>query len=182
MKLYQLSPKLRASNIYITVKDPKDRLFDYFVLPDGDGKFLKYMQLTGEADTGIKDSDLQKVDFLVGFVSLPIFSERFVTLLSAEIGDEMSFYPIDIETKTLKKKFFVAKINRYLDLIDYQKSDTEEIDGELALDYFGTTVFNENLPKFYIARDSHSYTDWYISDNLKTLIEKHDLQIKVSES
>ncbi|MFK8302584.1 imm11 family protein [Capnocytophaga stomatis] len=179
MKIHQLAPKLRAECTYVTIKASEDRMFDYFVAPDGNGKFLQYMQLTGKADVGVKDSDLEKVDFLIGFVSLPIFSERFVEILSKEIGDEITFYPIEIEAKTVKKPFFVAKINRYLELIDYEKSDTEEIDGELAPDYFGNIVYNENLPEFYIARDKHSYTDWFISEKMKKLIEKYKLYVNI---
>ncbi|MFK8268278.1 imm11 family protein [Capnocytophaga cynodegmi] len=179
MKIYQLSPKLRAECIYVTVKASEDRMFNYFVVPDGDGKFLQYISLTGKADTGVKDSDLEKVDFLIGFVSLPIFSERFVEILANILGNEITFYPIEIEAKTIKKQFFVGKINRYLELIDYEKSDTEEIDGELTLDYFGNIVYNENLPEFYIARDKNSYTDWFISEKLKNLIEKHKLYVNI---
>ncbi|MDO5106556.1 hypothetical protein [Capnocytophaga sp.] len=181
MKLYELQPKLRAECVYVTVKASADRMFDYFVLPDGDGKFLQYMKLVGEADTGVKDSDLEKVDFLEGFVSLPIFSQKFVELLSAEIGDEITFYPIEIKAKTTSKGFFVAKINRYLDIIDYEKSDAEMIDGEPFLATMDNVVYNENLPEFFIARDRFSQTDWYISDKLKALIDKHKLQIKVVE-
>lgn len=76
MKLYQLQPKLRAECVYVTVKASEERMFDYFVRLDGDGKFLQYMKLLGEADTGLKDSDLEKVDFLQGFVSLPKFFRK----------------------------------------------------------------------------------------------------------
>lgn len=181
MKLYKLQPKLRTECTYITVKASEDRMFDYFVAPDGNGKFLQYMQLTGKADTGVKDSDLEKVDFLKGFVSLPIFSKQFVELLSEEIGDEITFYPIEIEAKTQKRQFFVGKINRYLNLIDYEKSGTEEIDGEMELKTFGKVVFKENIPDFFIARDSKSITDWFISEKLKNRIEKHKLQVKIVE-
>lgn len=179
MKIYELAPKLRAECIYVTVKASEDRMFDFFVAPDGDGKFLQFMNLTGKADTGVKDTDLEKVDFLIGFVSLPIFSERFMEILADTLGDEITFYPIEITAQNLKKKFFVGKINRYLELIDYEKSDTEEIDGELTLDYFGNIVYNENLPEFYIARDKHSYTDWFISEKMKNLIEEHQLYVNV---
>lgn len=110
MKLYRLREKLRAECILVEVKASTDRMFQFFVTPNGDGKFLQYMNLVGKADFGVKDSDLEKVDFLRALSGgYPLFSERFVSLLKEELGDEMDFYPIEIEQKPLKDHFLWGK-------------------------------------------------------------------------
>lgn len=184
MKLYQLKEKLRSERILVDVKASTDRMFQFFVFfvtPNGDGKFLQYMNLVGKADFGVKDSDLEKVDFLRALSGgYPLFSERLVSLLKEELGDEMDFFPIEIEAKTIKRPFFVGKINRFLELIDYEKSDTEtDQDGNKRLALFGKMVFKENLPDFFIARDSRSNVRWFVSEKMKNLIEKHQLQVNV---
>ena len=54
----------------------------YFIFNDNDGNFLQYMKLTGIPQKDIKQDVLDTCDYLQGNIDIPIFSQRFVNLMT----------------------------------------------------------------------------------------------------
>ena len=76
---YNLWSVLKRDYTYVEFGEKNgSRLFDYFLLNSIDGKFLQYIELKAVAQERMKESDLDKCDFLDGLPHLPIFLKGFI--------------------------------------------------------------------------------------------------------
>ena len=114
MKIYEIRSILRKRETIIMFKGKgnNDRLLDFFILNQGDGRFLQYTRLRGIAQCDMKENDLERCDFLHSFLPCPIFSQRFVEKMSSILKDVVTFYPIDIYCGDKSKMFFIALLSK----------------------------------------------------------------------
>ena len=122
MTYYYMSSMLKKAETLIEFQKQTDRLFDFFLLDSINGDFLNHIKLKGFSQEDMNEEDLEKCDFLRGVINIPIFSERFVAQFSSLLKHEVAFYPIEIKCKERVKLFYLAKINKHLRWIDYDKS------------------------------------------------------------
>ena len=182
MKIYEIRSILRKRETIIMFKGKgnNDRLLDFFILNQGDGRFLQYTRLRGIAQCDMKENDLERCDFLHSFLPCPIFSQRFVEKMSSILKDVVTFYPIDIYCGDKSKMFFIAKINNYIDLINHEKSEALKLENRNDL-FMIPIVANENLGNFLIARDTKEVVFWGISEELKVIIIREKFKMKICE-
>lgn len=76
MKIYEIRSILRKRETIIMFKGKgnNDRLLDFFILNQGDGRFLQYTRLRGIAQCDMKENDLENVTFTFIFALSHIFA------------------------------------------------------------------------------------------------------------
>ena len=110
------------------------RLFDYFVLNEGDGRFLNHTTVVAQAQDGLSADLVRSADFLEGVAGPPIFSAAFVAATRAELADELEFHRCVVRCQGAEfDGFFVAKVMTYLPLIDPERSRFVTLDSGTAL-------------------------------------------------
>lgn len=174
---YRIRTILSKSETLVVFSGNSDRIVKYFVLGNGDGKFLQFSKLVATTQNDLQDSDLEVCDYLQAVIGIPIFSKRFVDTMASALGEEVMFFPIEIQAKKKILTFFLTKINNYKSLIDYEKSGFRLLqDGSKILST--PRIFKESLEEYYIARDNQTMSEWIISEKFKDLVEKHKLKMK----
>lgn len=181
MKTYYIQSILNKPETLIVFQGNTDRLVKYFVLNDDDGKFLQFSKLVGVAQKDLREEDLKKCDYLQGIVGVPIFSSRFVNELSYILENEVVFFPIEIQCKGAVEEFYLAKIENYMSLIDYEKSGFRTLrDGSKILSH--PRVIHNSLDNFLIARDEKNKSEWIVSEKLKKIAEGIGFKMKFNET
>ena len=181
MAYYEILSGLKKPETLIEFegKGRADRLFGYFISDTLDGKFLEYTTPIGVAQEDMKESDLDKLDYLDAVIGIPIFSEKVVDKFSLLLAHEVKFYPIEIKCKSKTKTFFLTKIIRYEAWIDHDKSEYRTLfDGSKLLRSIAT---KSTESEFYFAKDTVSVTDWAVSEKFKRLIEKNGMKMRFHE-
>ena len=152
------------------------RLFNYFISNSNDGKFLKYTTPVGIAQEDMRESDLEKLDYLDAVIGIPIFSERFVETLGSLLAQEAEFHPAEIICKRKTKTFYLTRIIRFEEWIDRDKSDYVTLDDGVKI-LSSTNVVTKNVQsEFYLARDT-VHTNWVASEKLKRLAEQYKMNM-----
>lgn len=182
MTIYCIEPHNSNRTNLIVYQNNIDRLMGYFVYNDNDGNFLQYIKLAGVPQTIFNQDVLTARDYLKGNMCIPMFSERFVNLMASILKNEALFYPIDIINNNIHTTFYLTKILKYMDFIDYEETkNAVNEDRENGVFFSSPIVFNPNLAPFLIARDKKEQFRWYVSDVFKSLCEKNRLRIKFIE-
>ena len=75
MKIYEIRSILRKRETIIMFKGKgnNDRLLDFFILNQGDGRFLQYTRLRGIAQCDMKKMIWKDVTFYIHFCLVPYF-------------------------------------------------------------------------------------------------------------
>ncbi|MEY8711671.1 hypothetical protein [Mangrovibacter phragmitis] len=175
MKLYSLESQINSGGDVIDISDPKGRISSYFIWSEGNGSFLNFMTPHGVAQKKIRYSDVSELDFLSANIGVPIFSEKAMNEIDDFIPGKLEWYKIIISCEGHDVACNLCKVNRYLSLIDKDKSFFRVLsDGEKIL---SKAVYKDTFEDdFIIARDvdfkerlvvSQSFVDFCHSKNLK---------------
>lgn len=179
MSIYCIDSVISKLRTRIVFQNNNERLMGYFIFNDNDGNFLQYIKLAGVPQKDIKQDVLDTCDYLKGNIDIPIFSQRFVNLMGPILENEVSFYPIDIYNNNTHNTFYLTRILRYMDFIDYEKTaHAINKDRENGVFFSSPIVFKTNLTPFLIARDINEPFRWFISDDFKQSCKNNKLKIK----
>ncbi|EFR56214.1 hypothetical protein POZ07_22105 [Bacteroides uniformis] len=183
MSIYCIDSVISKLRTRIVFQNNNERLMGYFIFNDNDGNFLQYMKLTGIPQKDIKQDVLDTCDYLQGNIDIPIFSQRFVNLMTPILKNEVYFYPIDIYNNNTHTTFYLTKILKYMDFIDYEKTaHAINKDRENGIFFSSPIVVKTNLTPFLIARDIKEPFRWFISDEFKQYAKKNRLKIKFTNT
>lgn len=179
MNIYCIDSVISNFRNRIVFQNNNKRLMDHFVFDDDNGTFLNYIKLSGVPQKNIKRSILDNCDYLQGNIDIPIFSQRFVELMSPFLKNDVRFYPIEIYNDGESVTFYIAKIFKYMDFIDFDKSNAVVArDRENGVFFSSPIVIKPNLSPFLIARDINEPFRWFVSDDFRQYVKKNGLQIK----
>lgn len=97
--------------------------------------------------------------------------------LAYKLKNELDFFPAKLRIKNDEFKFFLGKIKLTAKLVDMEKSNFYEIDGEKFIDY--PPVFLGNISGFeFCAKDINDDLIWAFSDKFKELVETNNLKME----
>ena len=98
------------------------------------------------------------------------------------LAQDAIFYPVKIQCKNREKVFYMAKITRCEDIIDYEKSGYRTFfDGSKVA---ASPIVCKNVEKdFYLAKVAHGKdvmagVCWVATERLKHLVEEHKMKIE----
>lgn len=176
MTFYQFGFIENTQGALVDVKDTKGRLFSYFILNEGDNKFLQYTKPYGQAQEEINLDNLNLADYLPLNIGIPIFSKRVINVLKKEFINEIKEYECIINCEGQEFIFYMCFIDKFLDLVDIEKSEFRALtDGNSIL---SKAIYkNEYRDDFYLARDKQFKTRLVISQKFVDLCTINKLNI-----
>ncbi len=160
----------------VDFKDGADRIFDYFILNKGDGKFLDFTKPVAIAQSGYNKKNITTTDFLKASIGVPVFSASFKEKMEAELKDDLEFVECTVNCQGESFTFYAGKINTHIDLVDKEKSAYRTLtDGSSRL---MRAVYREEFAQsFLIARDAEIKAKNVVSEDFKKLVEERGLKI-----
>ncbi|MFC6100881.1 imm11 family protein [Olivibacter domesticus] len=177
IKLFTLASSINHPLATVDFMNNTDRIFDFFILDKGEGKFLDYTTPTAMAQTGYSKRNIHNSDYVKATIGIPIFSERFVESMAIELKDDLQFYKCFINCQGELFTFYLGKIIKKAEIIDLDKSDFRSLtDGSKQL--VRARYSTKPLDQFHIARDFHYQTRIYVSDTFVKMIQFKGLSIE----
>jgi hypothetical protein len=175
MKLFALLSATQTGE-RVDFKDPKRRLFGYFMWDTNDGKFLTHTTPRGVAQEGIAPADVARADYLDINIGIPVFSPKAVEIFRGSMADEMTFHPCVVECEGQDFPFFFGRINKRVALVDKARSTFRSLtDGEHVL---SGAVFRSTFDEdFLIARDVEFPEQMAVTSAFRDLSLQHQLAI-----
>jgi hypothetical protein len=180
MKLYRLDSTVQARGDLFDLRNPQGRIFDFFILNQGSDKSLQFSKPRAQAQSRIRLQDVLRSDYLNAVIGVPIFSDRARAVLFEAFPDELRFYECVVECQGQELKFFLAKTQLYLPLMDKEKTryrtltDGDQIPHEVVY----RTDFER---EFAIARDIDWPTQLVVSQRFVDVCQRESLQIGFAE-
>ena len=175
MSIYCIDSVISRLRTRIVLQNNNERLMDYFIFNENDGLFLRHINLKGVPQKDIKQDVLGACDYLKSNIEIPIFSQRFVDIMTPILKNQVYFYPIDIYNNNIHTTFYLTKIFKYMDFIDYEETkNAVNKDIENGVFFSSPIVFKPNLAPFLIARDITEPFRWFVSDDFKQYAKKID--------
>lgn len=177
MSGYYLRARTRASAHSVVFKAGKvfDRIEEFFVAGSDPAGTLFVPPLVGQLQEGVRASALPKLDYLPSFGGVPLFSPAFVRVLGEPLKDEVEFHPCTVICAQAPYEFFVARLLRRVQLLDYPASGMVE-----GGPRFQANCLRRDLePDFFLAREQHELKCYVFiaSERFKTAAEQHKLGI-----
>lgn len=175
MKVFGLTSSTQAGDL-VDFKDPKGRLAGYFIWGTDEGKFLAHASPRGIAQSGTAPADVARADYLDINIGIPVFSANAVELLQRSAEEEMTFHSCVIECDGNDFPFFLARLNKRLELVDRARSTFRSLtDGEKVL---SGAVFHDSFDEeFLTARDVEFPGRMAVSATFRELCLQHQLVI-----
>lgn len=128
----------------------------------------------GKAQHGLTDAFLKRADYLLAATSIPIFSRRLSDEFLKVARDEIEFIDCKIISETgCEHQFNIAKIIKFLPLVDLSETENSEKMGPLA-----PIIFGRHSHNFFIARDENKRTIFVVSERFKNFCEKDKRNVK----
>ena len=176
MKVYNLLTTVNHSLAIIDFKDGSGRIFDYFILNEGDGRFLNFTRPVALAQSGYTPSNITGTDFINANIGIPVFSARFKEQMEEELRNNLQFVECTVKCQNQDFLFYMGKINTFIDLVDKERSAYRTLtDGTPIL---SRTVYLEEFEQpFLMARDKEENALAVVSETFKKLIEDKNLRI-----
>ncbi|MGK6353391.1 imm11 family protein [Parapedobacter sp. DT-150] len=160
----------------VDFKDGSSRLFDYFVLDKGDGRFLDFAKPTAIAQSGYTKRNITSTDFVKASIGIPIFSVDFKDKLEAELKDDLLFFECTVNCQGEAFPFYAGKVLRYISLIDRERSTFRTLSDGSSLP--AKAVYREDIPEpFLVARDTDFPSRFAVSTVFRKLVEAHGLKV-----
>ena len=129
------------------------------------------------AQSGYTSKNISNTDFIQTIPKMLLFSETFINKLADKLKNELDFFPAKLRIKNDEFKFFLGKIKLTAELVNMEKSNFYEIDGEKFIDY--PPVFFENISGFeFCAKDINDDLFWAFSDKFKELVVSNNLKME----
>lgn len=176
MKVYNLLTTVNHSLAIIDVKDGSGRIFDYFILNEGDGRFLDFTRPVAIAQSGYTPSNITGTDFINASIGIPVFSARFKEQMEEELRNDLQFVECTVKCQNQDFVFYMGKITTFVDLVDRDRSAYYTLtDGTRELT---EAVYLEEFEQpFLIARDKEDSSRSVVSETFKKLVEDKNLRI-----
>ena len=120
--------------------------------------------------------NINNTDCMESSIAL-LFSDRFVNTLGKKLEQDMQFLPCTLICENQEFKWYAARINRRLSIIDEEASIYEELmDGEKTIDL---PRFRKDITTpFFIAKDIVWDTYYVVSELFKELCENNNMLIE----
>ena len=173
MNLYQIYSAVDNEDAYADLKQVDGKIVDFINYNKGN--------YTDEAifiaQSGYTSRNISKTDYIQTIPKMLLFSETFINKLANTLKGELDFFPAKLRIKDDEFKFFLGKIKLTDELVNMEKSNFYEIDGEKFIDY--PPVFFENISGFeFCAKDINDDLIWAFSDKFKELVMTNNLKIE----
>ena len=173
MNLYQIYSAVDNEDAYADLKQVDGKIVDFINYNKGN--------YTDEAifiaQSGYTSRNISKTDYIQTIPKMLLFSETFINKLANTLKGELDFFPAKLRIKNDEFKFFLGKIKLTAELVNMEKSNFYEIDGEKFIDY--PPVFFENISGFeFCAKDINDDLIWAFSDKFKELVMTNNLKIE----
>jgi len=180
MQLYRLQSMLQAGGDLFDLPDPKGRIFDFFILDEGNDKSFQFSKPRARAQAQIQLQNVLECDYLDPVGGAPLFSEKAHAALSRAMPDELRFYQCTVECKGQELGFFLGKTLLRLPLVDPENSTYHTLTtGEKMLSKAAyRTRFDR---EFSIARDVDDPTCLVVSQRFVDLCRHESLRIGFAE-
>ena len=122
-------------------------------------------KIVGKAQVGLSDKTLSKADYLSAFVSIPLFSEKFVLAMRDMLREEVDFFPCIVVSNSQKEyTFYIARTHVFLSLIDSENTDIGE-----KLSPLSPVIFKLKDYDFFIGRDLDRKSILVASEKFKSI-------------
>lgn len=173
MNLYQIYSAVDNEDAYADLKQVDGKIVDFINYNKGN--------YTDEAifiaQSGYTSRNISKTDYIQTIPKMLLFSETFINKLADTLKNELDFFPAKLRIKNDEFKFFLGKIKLTAELVNMEKSNFYEIDGEKFIDY--PPVFFENISGFkFCAKDINDDLIWAFSDKFRELVMTNNLKIE----
>ena len=173
MTLYQIYSAIDNEEAYVDLKQDDRKIVEFINYNKGN--------YTDEAvfiaQSGYTSKNISNTDYIQTIPKMLLFSETFINKLADKLKNELDFFPAKLRIKNDEFKFFLGKIKLTAKLVDMEKSNFYEIDGEKFIDY--PPVFLGNISGFeFCAKDINDDLIWAFSDKFKELVVSNNLKME----
>lgn len=177
MTAYYLRAKTKSSAHNVVFKAGKtfDRIEEFFVA-GGDPPGTAFVPpLVGQLQDGVKASALPKLDYLPSFGGVPLFSPAFVRSLGEMLKDDVEFHACTVYCEQAPYEYFVARLLRRQQLLDYPASGMVEGGPRFQANYLRRDLETD----FLLAREQHELKCYVFvaSERFKAAVEQQKLGI-----
>ncbi|MDO5073247.1 MAG: hypothetical protein Q4D63_02485 [Neisseria animaloris] len=173
MNLYKIYSMIDNEAAYADLKQTDGIIDDFIVYDDGDYK----EEAIFIAQEGYNLNNILQTDYIQTIPKMLLFSEQFKKKLCNLLKEELDFFPAKLMVQNQEFKFYLGKIKKAVPLVDMEKSNFYEIDGEKVIDY--PPVFLKNVSGFeYCAKEETDDLIWVFSEKFKDLVLSNNLKIE----
>jgi hypothetical protein len=181
MKLYYMQMRVHASGDLVSFKgDRSGRMRNYFIEPDGNGKFLQYTTPRAEAQEYMTHAIVAENDFLDADLSIPIFSIRAAEVIACAFPNEVEMCPLKIDVRGVQIDFTLCRVKNYTSLVDKKNSLYLKLTDSSPIlsrpSYLGRVDRS-----FNIARDLDYFSLYVVSREFVDVCVHHRLKIDFQE-
>lgn len=160
MTLYQIYSAINNEDAYADLKQDNRKIVEFINYNKGN--------YTDEAvfiaQSGYTSKNISKTDYIQTIPKMLVFSETFINKLADKLKNELDFFPAKLRIKNDE-------------LVNMEKSNFYEIDGEKFIDY--PPVFLGNISGFeFCAKDINDDLIWAFSDKFKELVVSNNLKME----
>jgi hypothetical protein len=177
--LYELCPLLFSPYALIDMEKFNKKYYEYFVLNNGDGKFLNYTTINFKAQEGYNKNNIIEEDFLDCSTPMPIFSKHFINILENKFIGEMDFIKCNVKCEETIFEYYIGKIIKTKELVDKENTEYRELsDGSKAISIikYNKKILEED---FIIARDATYKFVFLANEKFKEIVEENNIKIKL---
>ncbi|MGD0248956.1 MAG: hypothetical protein ABSB75_07890 [Candidatus Limnocylindrales bacterium] len=156
--------------------EASERIFDYFVSDNPDGRFLEYRKPHAIADKGYTKANIIKTDYIRAVPSVPILSTRAIEVFGDRLRDDADIEDCIVRCGDEEFLFHILRINRRIEgLIDKSRTEYRKR-RDYEIPWF--LVYNPNIQEpFMLAKDAERITYWVASEAFRELALKNKLKI-----
>jgi hypothetical protein len=174
---YRIYSPVKCKEQYVVFSQGlQDKLAENFWLNVTRNKLDERWKIVGKAQLGLTEKILGELDYLSAFVSIPLFSERFVVALKDVLREDVDFFPCSVISNSGKRHlFYIARIHTFLDLIDHKSTDLGQ-----KLSPLSPVIFKSDNHNFLLARDMTKKSTLFASEKLKSIVTKMKFEIGFS--
>jgi len=175
---YRISTNIKSPNHYIEFPQGLYHKLSRYVWGDlmqtpVDPRWV----ITGVAQPGITSKSIGELDYLAAFMSIPIFSIKASEVIKRECPDDVEFVPCKVVVDDALHDFMIARIFKFLPLIDQEATARGQ-----KISVFAPDILNANMKDVYLmARDVENPTTLICSSEFRDLCNSNKLNIKFSE-
>lgn len=177
MTMYYLKARAKSPAHHVVFKAGTvfDRIEAFFVVGDDPPGAVFRPPLVGALQEGVKASQLPKLDYLPSFGGIPLFSEAFVRAMGDTLTGEVAFSPCIVMCEQQSFAYFVARLLRKAQLLDYRASGI----GAGAAQFQGNYLRPDLDGDFFLMRERHELKCYVFvaSEAFRTMVEAHGLGV-----
>ncbi|GKT02066.1 hypothetical protein AVKW3434_21775 [Acidovorax sp. SUPP3434] len=172
--LYRIAPNTRTTKRHVIFTEGVQKKLEEIIWENvNEKKIDSRWKITGAAQESYSDSNIEEMDYIPAFTSIPLFSQNFVTQCALEMSADVDFIPCTIISRTKKNhQYYIARTRRFLSLINHDETDLKEKENLLS-----PVIFNKIQDDFFLARDTIQKTMLIASEELKKMCDRKKINI-----